>query len=1175
MKSLANRARLLGGVAMGVGVATLAPQQAIAQCVVAAPTLTCANTTTVDTQFPTNSGTGTDRAYIDDNTETTTVGAGVTIDGFGLSIADSTGGAFTVTNDGTIQVNVGNAPSALFGGSGALQMATNGDAMVYSGAGDILNLGTGEGFYARMFSGGSLNANFGGSVQADNGDAVRVFSDSANTGTIGIITTVGETIRASAGDGIEVDTAGSGNVGIISAAAISSGAAGVNTLQDGINVTSTGTGGITINNSGAIGTAGDRAQLTGISETVTNAASAGTLSVAGTGAIFAVGNGIDVSTAGSGNVSVVYGGALDTTAGTGVEANSTSGFLAVTTGGTINATNGDGINATSTTGTQAITANGAINAGGVGIRSLSTDGNQTIATTAAVTSAGTGIDAEATGTGSITINRTGAGVLTSNGGDGIEVDTTSGAINVTTGAITAAGNGIDGTSATGAISVNVTGNVTGGADAINLGSTGGTIAVNVTGGNVSATALGGDAIQVGSDAAKTITIAAGRAVTTTGTNGFAIYDAGGAGALLVNNSGTISAALDGRAIVSNSAATINNLAGATLTGTVTLSTGNDVINNTGIYNVSGANDFFAGTDAINNLAGGVLNVAAGSSIAGLETLSNAGTANITSGVIFDLGNTALVNNGTLNAAGTIDFGTGVDVLDNNLTGIINITGATSLTGLDTFNQSGRINLNANTLTLSGGAFGNAGTIDTSGSASILGITSFDNAGILDLAAGTFTVAAVPFINSGTIFADEGTTNITGQTSFSNTGTIDLSDGLTNDQLTIFSDFAGSGSSTLMLDVDDDISDQLIITGAASGSTTIDANLIGTGTLVPGGVLLVTTGSATADAFVLGDVSGNTSPLLDYSLEQSDDQFFLTTQVNELGFAPLPLTLIAGEMWYQSAEAVWAQAKLPSDGTNRMGIWGQIYASHDEAGEIDRQSINGNDVDADNRIESDRVGFQAGYGFPLGGMGSVGVTAGFGRADIDGDATGYETKGFNIGAYGTFGGATGIHGSLLAKHDQFDIEIDNSLFEEATPDGRSNGVDGEVGYRFGGTSGPAFGVSAGLSHVRTKLDDFSIAGLNYDFDSMTSTRGRVGVRATGNGPVSPFVDVRAYHEFSGDGDVRLSDGVDAYRLNAEGRGTWARIEAGIGGPASGLAPMVSAWVDLGDVKGFGGRGSFRF
>ena len=126
--------------------------------------------------------------------------------------------------------------------------------------------------------------------------------------------------------------------------------------------------------------------------------------------------------------------------------------------------------------------------------------------------------------------------------------------------------------------------------------------------------------------------------------------------------------------------------------------------------------------------------------------------------------------------------------------------------------------------------------------------------------------------------------ITGQTSFANSGTIDLQDGATGDVLTINSAFAGSGGSNLLLDFGGAAADRLVIAGAASGATTVNPTFVGGSLINLGGVLVVDTVSSPATAFVLGTVTGDT-PLVDFSLVQSGQDFFLVSAPTRAAFDP--------------------------------------------------------------------------------------------------------------------------------------------------------------------------------------------------------------------------------------------------------------------------------------------------
>jgi outer membrane autotransporter protein len=165
----------------------------------------------------------------------------------------------------------------------------------------------------------------------------------------------------------------------------------------------------------------------------------------------------------------------------------------------------------------------------------------------------------------------------------------------------------------------------------------------------------------------------------------------------------------------------------------------------------------------------------------------------------------------------------------------------------------------------------------------------------------------------------------------------------------------------------------------------------------------------------------------------------------------------------------------------------------------------------------------------------------------------------------------MYGRLLAKHDSFKLRMSNGELFDTRPEGHANGLGGELGYRFG--SSVLFDVSSGLSHVRTSVEEFEAGAIDFDPGSLKSTRGTLAARATLDQSLSPFAEVKLSHEFEGDSRLTLGSGGVGDDLEARGSGTWARFEAGIGGQGPG--PVISAWGELGDVKGWGLRAGFRF
>ncbi|MEO6300337.1 MAG: autotransporter outer membrane beta-barrel domain-containing protein, partial [Paracoccaceae bacterium] len=586
----------------------------------------------------------------------------------------------------------------------------------------------------------------------------------------------------------------------------------------------------------------------------------------------------------------------------------------------------------------------------------------------------------------------------------------------------------------------------------------------------------------------------------------------------------------------------------------------------------------AGAGFINNsgIIGGLTNrVAVNSGTAGATTVTNSAGGTVNGQLLLSDYDDSFSNLGTFNLQGTSDFGDGADLFVNNPTGTINLINNTTLNGLETFTQNGTLNLNTFTLTGSPGTLTNNGTINTTGSARLAGFTALSNAGTLNLAAGTFTAPIDVFTNSGTLNAVNGATTIIGQANFANSGLINLQDGAPNDVLTINSDFVGSGGSTLAIDASNTAADRLVITGNASGSTTLNATVVGAGPLNIPGNLVVDTNGSTPNAFTLGTVTGITaSPLVNYALVQRGTDYFLAAAPSAAAFDPLAVGKLASSIWYQSADEVQSQTDLPAV-TVGASLWGQAYYSHDKVADRDNQIVlQGTTFDIDNRVKTRRLGIQGGVDYGFGGA-RVGVTGGVGSAKTVNDLSSrLKANGWNAGLYGQFGGLTGFHGSALVKYDSYKLRFTSGAFDGEGARLRAKGADGSLGYRFAMGGEAMIDAKVGLSHVSTKVGDIDAFGFDYDYGRIKSTRGRAGVRATFAGNFAPYIDASIHHEFDGKRNLRLFDGLNGYDLGEGGKGTWGRIEAGLTG-RDGPGPIVGLWADVGDKRGFGARAGFRF
>ena len=113
-----------------------------------------------------------------------------------------------------------------------------------------------------------------------------------------------------------------------------------------------------------------------------------------------------------------------------------------------------------------------------------------------------------------------------------------------------------------------------------------------------------------------------------------------------------------------------------------------------------------------------------------------------------------------------------------------------------------------------------------------------------------------------------------------------------------------------------------------------------------------------------------------------------------------------------------------------------------------------------------------------------------------------------------------------------------------------------------------------SSPRRSLRNCTFDNVIFDNDRFTSTRGRLQTRTTFAGAIAPFIDGKIFREFVDANDLTVRSGMGFSWIINEKRGAWGRVEGGLGGGAGG-GSLLSAWVDLGDVRDWGLRSGFRF
>ena len=836
-----------------------------------------------------------------------------------------------------------------------------------------------------------------------------------------------------------------------------------------------------------------------------------------------------------------------------------------------------------------------------GVLASSSEGAVTVNTNSITTSGqrAEGISAS-TDTSAITIR---SGSITTGGIDatGINANSDFGDINITSNTIRTTGNGSGGffntgatgilaqTGGIGSVTVNSTAITTTGTNAIGIRAVNNTGALSVTSGTISTTGINSDAINVTS--AGTATVNTG-AITTSGANADGVVATGRTGANVTFTSiATTGANANGVLVPAGvmffgpaASATVNvnggsvSTVGATSDGVRAIAgTGTSTVNVTGNVSTQGVNSrgiFASGPMGATVTNGGTVSTT-GATSNGVEASSTTGPVVVTVNNVSTTVNgsravvaTATAGAATVNVNGALrTSGTTADVLavTSGTNGIVNVGTAGSFsatqgnfitlnsTGTSTLNNAGTIgnNLGGFALVATGGPI----TINNSGNLSsdivlTAGADRLNNTG-------TFTVSVNPdfgagvdiFDNSGTILVGSGA-NATvspvfvGLESTINSGLIDLRNGRVGDTLTLPGTYVGQNG-TLGLDIQfgSTIADQLIIGGAATGTTTVALNQLGATPVFNSGTVLVRTGAGSdANAF---DLAGGAmdAGFVRYEVifNAADNTFLLTGAPSDAAFRTLNYVEGIRSIWLKSADAVSGQMRALRDAAWSQGdgepagrMWLQMHGSTETRNGFRDFNAFGQSRNVNTGFKQDYFGGQAGLDIS-GGSGerggfAFGVTGGyinssmnFGRSP---DSLNFDVA--NVGAYASYSSGN-IFFNALGKYDFYwaDANAASANFQQDFKGG-VYGVRGEAGIRFG-DDGFFIEPAASISYVKNDFDQLRPLGTTVDFDADDGLRGRAGGRIGGEftmfgGAVTAvYAGANYIHEFKGQDNVTFTGG----------------------------------------------------
>lgn len=762
------------------------------------------------------------------------------------------------------------------------------------------------------------------------------------------------------------------------------------------------------------------------------------------------------------------------------------------------------LTATTTAGNATIAGPGLVTVDVTGPATTSYAATGAIATTGvtalSLTSTGGALSFTPSGTGAPVNIITTGGI----GANGVTLNTVGQPATVTVGNIATSGVSSFGVlSAAGGDLALRTGNVTttgATSDGINVTGTG---AVAVTAAQVGTTGAGSRGIVAGGAGAVTV---AANGVTTTGSN---------ASGIVANSTGaSVGVTLGG----TNSSASLNgvNIAAAT-TANLALTSGTLSGANNGATIISGTGTTVTNAGTIN---GGNYALAI---TGGAATIANSGTIN---GRILLTANGDTVNNsGTFNANSSSDFGAGNDVFNNSGTlrvlGQSATAGTVTLTGLETFNNSGLVDLRNGHV---GDVLVLPGTYAGTGAAQLgldvnLGTSTFtgDQVRIGGAATGSTTVSITPLNTTPAVLS-------------TSAGTVLVQ--------------AGAASTTSAFTLNGANVDQgLIQYGIVYNPSTFAYSLVAT----PGaGVYRTALFAQGARNLWLqsGDAwSGHMRELRD------------NVAANGSGGA-------GGRVWAQAIGQV----------EQRVGV--RNYSFNGITTPVDmgyKQDYFGGQLGVD-------------FGGPAGsGAFAFGVTGGYLNSNLNfaNSADRINFDAVNGGVYASLNSGV-FFVNLLGKYDYYwgDNRSISGRYAQKLK-GSVYGGKAEAGFRVGTTLWVE--PSASVSYTHSDFRDFSVASGSFAFNDQDGVRGKGGARlgytrAIGAAKVTFYGGGNYVHEFKGQDQVSFTSGgqVVAFgdqRLRDYGEGTLGVNIGSDQGAVSGF--FEGRYANGGDYEGYGGRAGMRF
>ncbi len=399
---------------------------------------------------------------------------------------------------------------------------------------------------------------------------------------------------------------------------------------------------------------------------------------------------------------------------------------------------------------------------------------------------------------------------------------------------------------------------------------------------------------------------------------------------------------------------------------------------------------------------------------------------------------------------------------------------------------------------------------------------WQSTGISDFGAGEDFIQNSGIMRFSGIVNQSEVTMFSGLELFENSGLLSgqdqaSADGSTDfDTLTLSGDYVGNSGAIFALDAylggPGSLADVVTVEGSTSGSTAIQLNNTNSGVseINLDGILLVDVkGGAAASDFYLAD-GPISAGLFDYALNfqasAAGNQFLLQSAQSAASHETVVAVDAVQALWQGGAEA-WRLHQVAlrddlADGVQIAAVADPVIAETQNSKVLwanfrgdwaQRSTTNAAGVEYNQQT----FGLDGGADFVMdaGAHQKImfGIVAGYQSSQVgfDGSADGIELEGGSLGAHAGLI-SNGFFADVLMKQDWLALEYTLAGTGKASTKGRTLGVSGDLGYRFGAANS-FIEPMVSFASSKTTIGDFVLGSGLVSPDANTNTRVGAGVR----------------------------------------------------------------------------------